>query len=36
MLDTNICIYLIRKYPPEIVEKFNQFRKGEIVISSIT
>jgi tRNA(fMet)-specific endonuclease VapC len=36
MLDTNICIYLIRKHPPEIVEKFDTYRKGEIIISSIT
>lgn len=36
MLDTNICIYLIKKHPPKIVEKFEQYRKGEIVISSIT
>jgi tRNA(fMet)-specific endonuclease VapC len=36
MLDTNICIYLIRKHPPEIVEKFDRFRKGEIGVSSIT
>jgi tRNA(fMet)-specific endonuclease VapC len=36
MLDTNICIYLIKRHPPEIVNKFNQYRKGEIVISSIT
>lgn len=36
MLDTNICIYLIKKQPPKIVEKFEQYRKGEVVISSIT
>ncbi|MDR3214456.1 MAG: type II toxin-antitoxin system VapC family toxin [Azoarcus sp.] len=36
MLDTNICIYLIKKHPPEIVEKFDAYRKGEIIISSIT
>jgi tRNA(fMet)-specific endonuclease VapC len=36
MLDTNICIYLIRKHPPEIVEKFDDFRRGEICISSVT
>ncbi|MDR3174923.1 MAG: type II toxin-antitoxin system VapC family toxin [Desulfovibrio sp.] len=36
MLDTNICIYLIRKHPPEIVKKFETFRKGEVVISAIT
>lgn len=36
MLDTNICIYLIRKHPPEIVEKFDNYRRGEICISSVT
>ncbi len=36
MLDTNICIYLIKKHPPEIVEKFDKHRRGEICISSIT
>jgi len=36
MLDTNICIYLIKKHPPEIVRKFDRYRKGEILISSIT
>jgi tRNA(fMet)-specific endonuclease VapC len=36
MLDTNICIYLIKKHPPRIVEKFSNYRKGEIVISSVT
>ncbi|MDR0273904.1 MAG: type II toxin-antitoxin system VapC family toxin [Burkholderiaceae bacterium] len=36
MLDTNICIYLIKKHPPEIAAKFNGYRKGEILISSIT
>jgi tRNA(fMet)-specific endonuclease VapC len=36
MLDTNICIYLIRKHPPEIVEKFDNYRRGEVCISSVT
>ncbi|ACQ68710.1 VapC toxin family PIN domain ribonuclease [Candidatus Williamhamiltonella defendens] len=36
MLDTNICIYLIKKCPPEIVKKFDNYRKGEIIISAIT
>ncbi|GFN45386.1 addiction module PIN domain protein [Candidatus Regiella insecticola] len=36
MLDTNICIYLIKKFPPKIVSKFNNYRKGEIIISAIT
>jgi tRNA(fMet)-specific endonuclease VapC len=36
MLDTNICIYLINQQPPEVVEKFSQYRKGEVIISAIT
>lgn len=36
MLDTNTCIYLIKNNPPHIAEKFNQYRKGDIVISAIT
>ena len=36
MLDTNICIYLINQQPIEVVSKFNLYRKGEIIISSIT
>ncbi|MDR2875337.1 MAG: type II toxin-antitoxin system VapC family toxin [Methylobacillus sp.] len=36
MLDTNICIYLINQQPPEVIHKFSEYRKGEIVISAIT
>ena len=37
MLDTNICIYLINQQPPpEVIKIFSQYRKGEIVVSSIT
>jgi tRNA(fMet)-specific endonuclease VapC len=36
MLDTNICIHLIRKTPPQIASKFEQCRKGEIGVSAIT
>jgi len=36
MLDTNICIHLIKKHLPEVERKFANYRKGEIVISSIT
>lgn len=36
MLDTNICIYLIKNRPLEVKEKFNQYEVGEIAISSIT
>jgi tRNA(fMet)-specific endonuclease VapC len=36
MLDTNICIYLINQQPPEVIKNFSQYRKGEIIVSSIT
>ena len=36
MLDTNICIYLIKKKPISVFEKFKQLPPGEIGISSIT
>jgi tRNA(fMet)-specific endonuclease VapC len=36
MLDTNICIYLIKHQPPEVRERFANYFVGEIVISAIT
>ena len=36
MLDTNICIYLMKHHPPEVVERFSQCYVGDVVISSIT
>ncbi|MDH5669589.1 MAG: type II toxin-antitoxin system VapC family toxin [Nitrospira sp.] len=36
MLDTNICIYLIKQQPPSILERFLSHPVGEIGISSIT
>jgi len=36
MLDTNICIYIIRKHPPEVLKHFCQLYIGDIGISSIT
>lgn len=36
MMDTDICIYLKKRRPPEIVKKFSQLRHGEVVISLIT
>lgn len=35
MLDTNICIYLIKNKPQEVKKKFNAYEVGEICISSI-
>ena len=36
MLDTDICIYLIRKKPPEVLQKFRGYSVGELGLSSIT
>ncbi len=35
MLDTNICIYVIKRRPIEVLETFNKFA-GTLCISSIT
>jgi len=36
MLDTNICIYLIKQQPREVIDKFQGIIPGEIAISSVT
>jgi len=36
MLDTNICIYIIKNRPQSVREKFQEFSIGELVISTIT
>lgn len=36
MLDTNICIYLIKQQPPSVLERFLSHPVGDIGISSIT
>jgi tRNA(fMet)-specific endonuclease VapC len=36
MLDTNICIYLMRHHPPEVIQRFAQCDYGDVVMSSIT
>lgn len=36
LLDTNICIYIIKQKPPEVLQKFNTYQVGDIGISSIT
>ena len=36
MLDTNICIYIIKKKPPDVIERFIQTEISQIGISSIT
>lgn len=36
MLDTNICIYIIKNRPQSVKEKFHKYDIGELVISTIT
>ena len=36
LLDTNICIYIIKQKPPEVLQRFNTYQVGDIGISSIT
>ena len=36
MLDTNICIYLIRQRPQSLLDRFRSFPVGDIGISVIT
>lgn len=36
LLDTNICIYVIKKKPKGVFERLRQHRVGDIALSSIT
>ncbi len=36
MLDTNICIYLMKHQPPQVRERFADCFLGDVVISAIT
>jgi tRNA(fMet)-specific endonuclease VapC len=36
MLDTNMCIYIIKKHPENVLKKFKTLDVGDICISSIT
>ncbi len=36
MLDTNMCIYLMKNQPAEVAERFAQCLVGDVVISAIT
>ncbi|GET39467.1 type II toxin-antitoxin system VapC family toxin [Microseira wollei] len=36
LLDTNICIYIIKQKPPLVLEKFRTLEPSEVGISSIT
>ena len=36
LLDTNICIYIIKKKPPQVLRKFKTFKINDLGISCIT
>lgn len=36
LLDTNICIYLLKQRPPQVAERFAECYEGEVVISAVT
>ena len=36
LLDTNICIYLIKKRPPSVLKRLDTLPAGTVAISSIT
>src|SRR5437762_12954363 len=36
LLDTNICIYIIKNHPESVIKKFQTLQIGEVGISSIT
>ena len=36
LLDTNICIRLMKHQPPQVAERFSACRVGEVLISAIT
>src|SRR6266436_43297 len=36
LLDTNICIYIRRRRPPAVLERFRKLKPGEAALSVIT
>src|SRR3989338_2284389 len=36
MLDTNICIHLIQRQPPEVMARFGKLMRGDVVMSVVT
>ena len=36
LLDTNICIYIIKRHPLAVIERFKRFAIGDIGISVVT
>ncbi|WP_294000769.1 PIN domain-containing protein [Sphaerotilus sp.] len=36
LLDTNICVYVIKTRPPEVLARFNDFEPEELAVSVVT
>ena len=36
MLDTNICIYLLHRHPPEVLARLQALHEGQAVLSAVT
>ena len=36
MLDTNICIHLIKNHPPQVLRRLEALRQGEVLMSVVT
>lgn len=36
LLDTNICIYLMKNQPPQVAQRFAQCSVGDVLMSAIT
>lgn len=36
MLDTNICIHLIQRQPPQVMARFASLSQGDVVMSAVT
>lgn len=36
LLDTNICIYIIKRKPVQVFKRFRELKPGDVAISSIT
>ena len=36
LLDTDICIYIAKRHPPQVRARFEQLAPGQVIMSSIT
>lgn len=36
LLDTNICIHLIQRHPPEVLSRLEAMRQGDVAMSVVT